>query len=371
MDILRRIGTLLGPAIQIPAIGLDISDRSIKYVKIRSRGETLEIESFGELEVPEGAIANGEIKDGGAVSKILASWFSREKRILNTKFAAASLPEEKSFVRLVQLPKIAPQEIDNALRWEIEGNIPLPLEEMLYDYEVIEPLEDHLDHLDIVVTAFPKTIINAYLELLAGAGLRPFALELESHAFVRACALGRERSSVLLIDIGRIRTNLTMHTAGSVVFTSTLPFGGYLLEDVLGHTLGLTALQARVIKIEAGLRKKEQEGKIFAALAPSIAALADEIRRAIDYYQNHMSHTHGASRTINRIILAGGDANLDGLDTYLASALRIPVGRADPFAAFRSEMPHAVPPLTRRESLAFTQAIGLALKPYQHTSLAR
>ncbi len=363
MGILQRIGSWIRPFVHIPATGLDISDRAIKYLKLGA-GDPFSVDAYGELEIPEGAISEGDIKNADAVSAILSSWYRREKHTLKTRFVSASLPEQKGFVRLVQLSKVKPEEIRDAIRFEIEGTIPLPLEETLYDYEVIEPLQDHLDHIDLAVTAFPKTVINSYVGAIKNAGLKPYALELESHALLRACAFGRERASALVIDIGRTRTNLVIHSAGAAIFTSTIPFGGQLMEDALTKTLGITPDEACDLKVRVGLDRKERGGTIFSALVPSIAALADEAQRAIEYYQNHALHAHGADPFINRIVLAGGDANLNGLDTYLAAVLRVRVLRQDPFASFRTRMTQAVPPLSRHESLAFTHAFGLALKSY-------
>ena len=99
---------------------------------------------------------------------------------------AVSLREEKSFFRVIQLPKVKIADIGKAIRWEIEANIPLPFEELVYDYEVVDSFDEHLDHVDVVISAFPKTIVDAYVRVLGAAGLRLACLELESQAIVRS-----------------------------------------------------------------------------------------------------------------------------------------------------------------------------------------
>ena len=90
--------------------------------------------------------------------------------------------------------------------------------------------------------------------------------------------------------------------------------------------------------------------------------LADELQRALGYYQDHVEHAHGASPSIASALLTGGDANLRGLDTYLASILKIPVARADIFSAVRGQSAYDIPPFTKTEGLAFATAFGLALR---------
>src|SRR3989344_7102977 len=111
-------------------------------------------------------------------------------------------------LRLIQLPKIKREEVSGAVRWEIEANVPLAPEELAYDYEIVEPPENTLDHIDVVITAFPKTVVESYLRVLKEAGLRVSALELESQALVRSTiAESQQKETVVLADIGRGRTS--------------------------------------------------------------------------------------------------------------------------------------------------------------------
>jgi Tfp pilus assembly PilM family ATPase len=93
-----------------------------------------------------------------------------------------------------------------------------------------------------------------------------------------------------------------------------------------------------------------------------LGRLADELRRVIAYYRDHTSHIHGASAVIGSILLSGGDANLYGLDTFFASQIKIPVQIADPFSAIRERLEYVVPSIPRNQALAFTAAIGLAMR---------
>ena len=88
-----------------PLLGLDISDTSIKYLKFRS-GQKLSFDAFGEIAIPPGVIVSGEIKDEEAFARVLNGWLAKEGRSLRSSFVAVSLPEEKSFSRVIQLPKV-------------------------------------------------------------------------------------------------------------------------------------------------------------------------------------------------------------------------------------------------------------------------
>ena len=359
-----KIASYADPFVGLRMTGLDISDLTIKYIAFsKHRRNRIQVALSGEIAIPEGIIASGEIKNEHTLSEILASWFRKERKKLSSPFVTVSLPEEKSFVRLVQIPLIKTQEVEHAIRWEIENQIPLPVEDVVYDYELIQPPHDQLDHRDVLITAFPRDMLEAYVRVIKAAGLRPYAMELESQAMVRACAVPlQDTVAKIILDIGRTRTNIVIFSGGAILYSAALEVGGLMFEQIIAKTLAINQPEAQRLKIEVGLDKTQVEARVFSALIPTVTILADEILRAMAYYRTHATHAHGAGSEIENILISGGDANLRGLDTYLASAVRVRVQIADPFSSVKQMMTQEIPPLTKREALAFTTAIGLALR---------
>lgn len=356
----------VAPFVSLPTTGVDISDQSIKYCSFGQKNGAV-IKGFGEIEVPAGLVVDGEIQNEAELANTFRKLMAQAGRTFS-RFVVVSLPEEKSFLRLIQIPKVKPQAVGAAVRWEIEGNIPLPLEELHYDYEVIEPLKDSLDHLDVVITALPKKIVESYGNALAMARLEPVALELESQAVVRAAIRDlREPLARLVVHLGRNTTSLTIVAGGAILFTTTIKLGGATFEENITRALNVSQEQAIMIKKEAGLDKHLHGGKVFSGLILAVSALADELKRTMEYYQTYMKHLHGANSSINEVILVGGDSSLFGLLTFLSSILKIPVRLGDPFSAVTP--PHGgVWPIRKNQSLAFVAAIGLALRNSPATS---
>ncbi|MBI4225470.1 MAG: type IV pilus assembly protein PilM [Candidatus Sungbacteria bacterium] len=369
MRISQFIEQYVGPMVRLPIAGLDISDVSVKYLafdpKIKKGVHGLA--ASGEFSVPEGIIVKGEIQKEkeDELSRIFSEWRAGEKRIPRSSFFVVSLPEEKSFLRVIQLPQMKEEEVEHAIRWEIEANIPLAFDELIYDYEIIVPPDraKQTDHLDVAVTAFPKSLIEGYVRVLHRAGLSLAALELESQAITRSVVPDfADNISRIIVDIGRTRTSFIVCVGGAIVFTTTIELGGQLFEEHLAKAFHISPQEARLIKIETGLNRKERNGAVFDALLPIMAVLGDELKRVVAYYSHHAEHMHGASDAVQSIMLVGGDASLFGLETYLSQAVRLPVRLADPLVAAYPRHLFAVPPLRRNESLAFATTIGLALR---------
>lgn len=367
MHVAQLIEQQIAPFVRLPTAGLDISDVAAKYLAFdprRIRGGH-RLTTFGEFQIPEGLIVNGEIQKEEELIHVFSAWRAQEERIPASTFFVVSLPEEKSFLRVIQLPQMKEEEVQHAIRWEIEANIPLAFDELIYDSEVIMPLDPakQADHLDVVVTAFPRPLIEQYVRVLSRAGLPLAALELESQAIARSVVPDfRESSSRIIADIGRTRTSLIVCIGGVILFTTTIKLGGQLFEEHLAKAFHISQEDVRLMKMRIGLDRKERDGAVFDALLPIMAVLADEVRRVVGYYHRHAEHMHGAPETIESIMLAGGDANLSGLETYLSSALQIRCFLADSLAGAYPGHALMIPPLRKNEALAFATTIGLALR---------
>jgi type IV pilus assembly protein PilM len=188
-----------------PAFGLDISDRTAKFMKLaKNQSGSFDIAYFGETEIPEGVVVGGGIQKPAELMKILGDLRDASGHQVRDRLVVASLPEEKSFVRVIQLPKVRLQEIDSVIKWELEGDIPLSLPELYFDYEVLKPVVNHLDHYDVLVTAFPKSLVDSYAAVLKQGGFTLAALELESQAISRAAIENpRGKDAVILQSVSR------------------------------------------------------------------------------------------------------------------------------------------------------------------------
>lgn len=353
--------------IRLPSAGLDVSERSVKYAQFvpsrrRERGE-LALACIGEEEIPEGVIVNGSVEKAEALAAVLKRVGAKAGHAFRASGMVVSLPEERSFLRIFQTPKVSAREMAGAIRWKIEEEIPLPSEDVVYDFEPIRPVMGDIDHHDAVVTAFPKSIVAGYVRALKDAGLLPMALELESQAIARALAFGLKPSdAAVMVDMGRDRTSVILFAGGGVVFTTTVPAGGRTFDVGIAQALGVSEKEAMELKKKHGLAKEAYDGKIYAAITPAASMITEALIRVIAYYQDRIAHVHGGSRTVNGVLLSGGGANMPGLDTYLASAIRIPVALANPFGGLVGMTGEAVPSLPRPDALVFTAAIGLALR---------
>ena len=361
------------------AFGLDISDLSLKIIKLKKKRGVLSLASFGETEIKPGIIRAGEIKDEKKLAEIIKEAVKSVKgEKIKTKYVVASLPEEKAFLQVITLPKMSEEDLKSAVIYEAENYIPLPIDQVYLDSQIVPPVYDHLDHFDVLIAALPKKTVDPYLSCLKSAGLKPGALEIESLAIGRALIKNELTTSpVLLIDIGATRTSFIIFSGHALRFTSSIPVSSGNFTEIISKALGIDLAEAEKLKIKYGLEEKiqikikgekiekeKEKGKIFEALVPALVDLIQQIKRYLDYYQTHAFHEHlpPNGKGVSKILLCGGGANLKGLTDFLSLQLKIPTELGNPWINILPEPQKEVRELPFEESLKYTTALGLALR---------
>ena len=371
------------------AFGIDISDLSLKIVKLKKKGRFYNLASFGEEKIKPGIIKEGEIRDEDKLAEIIKIAVNKVKgEKLKTKYVVASLPEEKSFLQIIQMPKMAEADLKSAVIYEAENYIPLPIQEVYLDSEIISSPQDYSDKFNVLLVALPKKIVDPYLSSLKKAGLQPKALEVESLSIARALIKnGVTTSSVLLIDLGETRTNFVIFAGHAPRYTSCIPVSSGNFNEIISKNLGVSLIEAERLKIKYGLEEriefkiknkeaklKKSQGKIFEALVPALVDLTQQIKKHLEYYQTHVGHNHSPlnNKGIAKILLCGGGANLKGLSELLALELRIPVEIADPWINVLPEgEQREISELPAEKSLGYTAALGLALRSMKEEHLGQ
>lgn len=345
------------------SFGLDISDLSMRMARLAKKGDSLKLASFATWTIPPGIIEEGEIKDKKTLSQIIKKSL-REVRgeKIKLKQVVCSLPEEKSFLDVIQLPRVKKEELRTAIGYEIENYIPLPLKDVYFDCEIIKPVSNHPRYLEVLITATPKKIVDSYLEVLKMGGLLARVFEVECLSIARALVPGaKSLKPLLIIDFGGTRTTFIIFSGRSLRFTSTIPVSSQKLTESISKTLKVDFKKAEKLKWQHGL---EGEKKVFEAMIPPLTDLVEQIKTHLDYYRSHekgdkMVHN---GKELEKILLCGGGANLKGLVGFLAQNLKVGVELGNPWVNILESPLKEVPELSFKESLGYTTTLGLALR---------
>lgn len=336
-------------------IGLDISAQAVKVVQLDQRDHSLV--AYARLAIPAGVIAKGVVTDSNRLAATVAEAL-RQCRLTSKirDSVVGSIPESQSFLRVIEIPVMAADEVNEAIQWEVAQHIPFGLENVYIDWQ---PLagghKPAAGRQEVLVGAAQRQVVDSLVSALQALKLDVAALELESQAIVRSLISPelRAQEGLLIVDLGGSGTNVVIHDHGTIRFTATLQKGVIdLRRTLLPRDLAASA-------DESGQLPAEEVNRLAQLLAPSAEQLVTEIRSIIEFY-----NSIDAQHEVQEILLTGGGANLPGLDqVFLRFFENVHVQRGNPWVNILSGKKVARPPMDVRESVRYATALGLALRP--------
>ncbi|MBI3559109.1 type IV pilus assembly protein PilM [Candidatus Gottesmanbacteria bacterium] len=325
-------------------LGLDIGSKTIKLVQLAEAGDgKFSLVALGQADTP------AESKDR---AKIISQLVKDTKA--TTKQVVISLSESEVFTRVIEMPQLLEPELTQAIKWQAEQYVPVPLPDVVLKHEV---LSQENNKMNVLLVAAPSKILNESVSLLSSAGLETMAIETEILAVARALVGADEHSpTTLLVHLGNETTTLSALARGDLTLTQSVATGGSAIARAVAAELGLEISQAEEYKRSYGLDETKLEGKVVTAIKPIVELILAEIKRVLTFYE-----TRGGSEPIKRVVLTGGTALLPGLVQFFTENLNLEVQVGDPFLAInlndqqRQEVAESGP--------LFATAVGLAMKP--------
>lgn len=354
--------------LQPEIFGIDINGLSLRIVKLKKKHKLFKLVSVNEVAVDQGVIVDGIIQNQEALTKIIKNAVATVKgKKLDTKYVIACLPEEKSFTQVIQMPKMSEEELQQSVPFEAENYIPLTIDKVYLDFQIIHPHEEKEkstpDHLDLLINVMPRGIVDSYVSCFKKAGLIPAILEVESQALVRALLRkDQTNSSILFIDLGGTNTTFIIYSGNSVRFTSSVPLSSVQLTQTIADSSGVGFQEAEAMKITYGL-EEGSEASVAGFIAPVITELSKQIRRYMTFYHDHVSHEYAKTDgMIEKIVLAGGGANLKKLPEFLSKELGMPVELGNPLVNISFNKGQDSSLIEDKKIMSFATALGLAIR---------
>ncbi|MDX6662191.1 MAG: type pilus assembly protein PilM [Solirubrobacterales bacterium] len=339
-------------------VGLDIEAGSIAAVEVSVNGST-RIAQTAIAPLSAGIVKEGEVMDAAELGVSLKALFAEHKLSKSVRLGVAN---QRIAVRTLQLPLIEdPDELDTAVRFQAQEHIPMPLTQAVIDYQVVgRQREDEGGHMEVVVVAARRDMLEAPLQALRAAGLRPVGLDLAAFGMIRA--LGAEQagvdpagtSAVAYCNLGDV-TNLAVARGSACLFTRISPFGLEAIASRLAERRGLSLDHARAWLGHVGLVKPtaEIEGDSATielareALEDGVTKLTNELRLSLEFY----AAQEGAV-LVERAIVCGAGSLIEGFADRLGEGLGL---------RFDAAKPPALGHLDEADAARLTLSYGLAL----------
>lgn len=266
------------------------------------------------------------------------------------------------FTRFVKLPPLQEDNLEQLVTFEAQQHVPFPINEVVWDYEMIEGGDDK----EVVIVAIKGDALDEIDDTVNDAGLSTVEVDVAPMALYNAYreAYGTPDEPTLIIDVGAKTSNL-LYVEGKRFFTRSVAIGGASVSSAIAKEYNISFPDAEYQKITNGLvalggGHTETMDESLAALAMvirnALTRLPAEIARTTNYYRSQ----HGGNSP-KKVLLAGGGANLPYTLEFFSEKLNLPVEFFNPVGKV-SIAKGVDTELLQREAHMMGELIGLGLR---------
>jgi type IV pilus assembly protein PilM len=339
-------------------VGLDIETGSIAATEVGGNGSGA-IAGTAISPLNPGVFNEGEVQDADALSEALRAHFSKHRLGKAVRLGVAN---QRVVVRTLQMPLIEDaKELDTAIRFRAQDQIPMPLEQAVLDHHVVSKGtgDDGERQMKVVAVAARRDMVASLLGAMRKAGLKPIGIDLSAFGMIRALdgqpvPDGEQALTTLYCYLGDI-TNLAVARGPECLFTRVAPFGIESIATRVAERESMPLEDAREQLMDVGLEDPIDDfddepgpvGSVRETLEKGVSKLIDELRVSLDYY--------GAQEgvpPIDQVIVCGPGSTIPGLPEKIQVSLGLGI---------EARTPSALKHLNGEDAARLTVSYGLAL----------
>ncbi|MFC1735710.1 type IV pilus assembly protein PilM [Candidatus Hydrogenedentota bacterium] len=292
-----------------------------------------------------------------AIRELLALTKTRKKR------TALAVTGQSAFIRTRTLPPVPESKVDQIVRYEIQQQIPFPLDQIALDFQIMKRHENQ--EFDVMMVAIKVDSVESFCEVITEAKLKVETVDVTLLAdfnwLTHTGEVKREEETTVCINLGASKSELIIEREGDFRFNRTLNVGGNMMSQAIQNEFGITFGEAEDLKRERGVamfldedNPDEVDKRIHRSIHPFVDRLTSEITKTLGFFR---SQPGGGA--VTRAVLFGGGAQLKNLPEFLSQKFGFSIELADPLAHI------AVGPAAeaaKNSPLSLCTGLGIALR---------
>ncbi len=268
------------------------------------------------------------------------------------------------FPRFIKLPPVAKDKLVQMIQYEAEQNVPFPIADLVWDYQLIGGTTE--GEQNAMIVAAKNETITEIADSVMVADLEPEVIDVAPMALYNCVRYNYPDldGCSMIVDMGARSTNLVFMEEGKF-FSRCIPVAGNAITQDLAKSF------------QVGFREAEElkQACAFVALGGVFAAVGDErADRVSKIVRNVVTRLHAEiSRSINfyrsqqggsvpsRVFLTGGSSVIPHMDTFFADKLQVQVQYLNPFVQVALD-PKLDAEQVGRDAFVLAEVVGLALR---------
>ena len=321
-------------------VGLKVGGSQLAAARVSNNG-IAELEQVARQSLPMGIVVGGELRDPDALTEALKAFFAKNK--LPKKGVRLGIANNRIGVRIFDIVGVEEdKQLANAIHFRAQEALPIPLDEAVLDYHVLDEsvdAEGRSVKRVLLVVAY-KELIDRYVGACRKAGITLAGIDLEAFALLRSLSPPTEGGSAALVAvaIGYDRSTFAVSDGRVCEFTRVLEWGGWSLNVALARAFDTAPSEVEALKCALSLDgsaapddlSPEQTALAVETVRRQVQSFARELVSSLQFYQNQPG-----SLGIGEIVITGGTAQLPGFAGELEKLIGVRVRVGNPLARLK------------------------------------
>ncbi|GJM07937.1 MAG: fimbrial assembly protein [Lysobacteraceae bacterium] len=311
-----------------PLVGVDISSTAVKLLQLSQSGNRYRVEHYAVEPLPPNAVQEKNIVEVEAVGDAVRRAVQRSGT--RAKHCAVAVAGSAVITKVISMPAdLSEDDLEGQIQVEANQYIPYPLEEVSLDFEILGPMRDNPEMMEVLLAASRTENVDIRVAAVELAGLTAKVVDVEAYAMESAFSLVGDQldlgedSVVAVVDVGATMTTLIVIRNNRTLYTREQVFGGKQLTDEVMRRYGLSYEEAGLAKRQGGLPESYE----IEVLEPFKEAMVQQVSRSLQFFFSASEFNN-----VDHIVLAGGCAAINGVNTMVEEQLGVPCTIASPLA---------------------------------------
>jgi type IV pilus assembly protein PilM len=352
-------------------LGIDVGSASLKIVQLRKEKGKAILETYGEIAL--GPYAKTEI---GRATKLPPEKIAEalkdvmKEASVSTIDSAMSIPMRHSMVSVIKLPQMQERQIAQMVPIEARKYIPVPMQEVTLDWFTIPKIEGDEEKMmedkegkkapmiEVLTVAIHNDVLSNFSSIVTSAQLETSFFEVEMFSTIRSVInMGENNVPVMIFDMGASATKIYVVERGVLRESHIVNKGSQDITLNISKALGVDIEYAEKLKRNFGNNTSEQDQKIGEIVDLTLGPILSQTNATL------LNYGRRYNKVVSKMIMVGGGCLLNGIVQKANEKIGIKVEAGDPF--FRTETPAFLQDILKQSGLAFSTALGLAIRKLQ------
>jgi len=240
---------------------------------------------------------------------------------IKKKDVGVIIPDGQTYSQIIEMPKLNEKELLSAIRYQADQFVPMPIEEVSLDIEILkENLETR--RLLILIVAAPKILVDKIDKTVTTAGLNPIFLKNELSSFINLPSQffkPEDKDDTLIFNLGYSNSSLYILRGNDhlIINNRTFQYGLNIFIRDLIVNLGIDENKAFSMLKEIGF-----DYSASVNLKPLLEPLSTELTAQIE--KGILLGKNNYQLDIKKIVIFNYDSYIKGIVGKIEDVLKLP-----------------------------------------------